>query len=164
VRARSTTTRRRPGCVTLYALCLGLLNACLALMAVIAAITRRAWADRHAVVIVLALALILFLISRGLWRLENWARLLVIVLNTLGTLGLLFSIYQALTAPASHYGSQVITAWSLCTSGVPLLLVAGITLWFTRNSKHFEPDFSTGHFKKSVTQRAQRRRRDTQRC
>lgn len=141
MRAWPTTTRRRPGCVTLYALCLGLLSACLALMAAMdLLITRRAWADRHAVVIVSALALILFLISRGLWRLENWARLLVIVLNTLGTLGLLFSMYQALTAPASYYGSQVITAWALCTSGVPLVLVAGIAFWFTMNGQHFAPD------------------------
>ncbi len=129
-----TTTPRRPGCVTLYALCLGLLSACLALMAVMdLLITKRDWADRHAVVIVSALALILFLISRGLWRLENWARLFVIVLNTLGTLGLLYSMYQALAAP----DSQVITYWALCASGVPLLLVAGIAFWFTMNGKHF---------------------------
>lgn len=132
------TTPPRPGCVTLYAVCLGLSSAGLAFMAVMDLLhTRRAWADRHAVVIVLALALILFLVSRGLWRLENWARLFVIALNILATLGLLFSMYQALTAPASRYGGQVITTWALCASVVPLLLIFWINFWFATHGKHF---------------------------
>ena len=52
------TTPPRPGCVTLYALFLGLSSVGLAVMAVMDLLnTRRAWADRHAVVIVSALAL-----------------------------------------------------------------------------------------------------------
>jgi hypothetical protein len=98
--------------------------------------TRRAWEDRHAVVIVSALALMLFLVSRGLWRLENWARLFIVSLHTLGALGLLFSMSQALVAPG-RYSGQVVTSWALCAAGVPLLLVAGIAFWFTLNGKHF---------------------------
>jgi hypothetical protein len=123
--------------VTLYAVCLFLSSAGLILLAVMDLLnTRRAWADRHVVVIVLALALILFLVGRGLWRLENWARLFIVALHTLATLGLLLSMSQALLAPG-RYSGQVITSWALCAAGVPLLFVAGIALWFTINGKHF---------------------------
>jgi multisubunit Na+/H+ antiporter MnhG subunit len=127
--------------VTAYALLLGLVGAILTLAASMSLVnTQKTWEDLGAAALVSLAAALCFLLARGLWELENWARTSAIVLHTLVALGTLFSMYQALTAPGDTYGGQVVTAQTICVSGIPLLIGAGIAFWFLSNGKYFVPD------------------------
>lgn len=134
--SQPTPTQKRPGCVTIYAILLGIVGAVLVVLALMNLVSgSKTEGDWRPSVIVFSLAVLCFSLVRGLWLLENWARLAVIALHGLGVLSTLFSMYMALTAPSDS--SEVITSSTICVSGIPLALGACVAAWFILNGQHF---------------------------
>jgi hypothetical protein len=87
----SSRLDKRPGCATAYALLLGLgatlLGGAVIFSVIVAVLTRdTAGMPVGGLAILLAVAGLEFLIARGVWRLRNWARTAVIVVQSLGIL------------------------------------------------------------------------------
>lgn len=133
----------RPGCVTVYAGLLGILAGLVAIGGVIAGTSMLGDSSSSPlglslIVGVCAIAGSYFLLARGLWRLRNWARIIVIVLQSLGVIGNLLSVLLALgTTTNAPYGYGPDLAWS-STGALVGLVIGGYTLyWFASHGEYF---------------------------
>jgi hypothetical protein len=80
------------------------------------------------------------LIAWGLWRLKNWARILVIVFQALGLVGNIFSMISTLLAPSSAYSefTAVSSYGTICTTLVTFAVGGYIIFWFGTNGEYFK--------------------------
>ena len=126
---------RRPGCVTAYALLLGiaatLLGGAVIFSVIVAVLTGdTAGMPAGGLAILLALAGLEFLIATGLWRLRNWARMAVIVLHSLGIVLGLLALVTTLD------GADV--ALSLGTTLIGVGISSYIIFWFASHGQYFD--------------------------
>lgn len=94
------TRSERPGCVTAYAILLGIGAASVALASFLIAEDVGVGAP----LIGLVVAALYFLLIRGLWQMRNWARVLVLVFNGLGIAGNVVTICASLSADVGGIG------------------------------------------------------------
>lgn len=167
VRAGSglVTSRKRPGCITAYALLTGIGAVLSALFVVASAILLSASRgmmeetllmqdpnlmvdmDRFIglmwiyVVVVLVFSTISLAIAIGLWSLKNWARIAVIVLQVLGVLSNLVYVSMSILsyrATSAAYGVQTLPAFSLCPLLFGFIIQGYIIFWFVANGDIFD--------------------------
>jgi hypothetical protein len=87
----------RPGCLTAYAVLLFISTGLVAIAAVSYGIgymlskARYVW-ELYILAALCIIACVSFILARGLWQLKNWARILAIVLQSLGIVGSLMSL------------------------------------------------------------------------
>jgi hypothetical protein len=129
--------KQRPGCVTAYAVLLWIVAALVGIGGPIAGF---ALADEMGDGALLALfisvaaigaAALNVVIGWGLWRL-NWARILVIVFQSLGVVSSLASLCLALGVSSGE-----VEPTSLCSTIGGLAVNGYIIYWFASNSEHF---------------------------
>ena len=79
------------------------------------------------------------LVAWGLWRLKNWARILVIVFQGLGMLGYIYSMVTALLAPSSSASDLSMASGygTICVSLVSLAIGGYFVFWFVTNGDYF---------------------------
>jgi nitrogen fixation-related uncharacterized protein len=79
------------------------------------------------------------LVAWGLWRLKNWARILVIVFQGLGMLGYIYSMVTALLAPSSAASDFTMASsyGTICVSLVSLAIGGYFVFWFVTNGDYF---------------------------
>jgi hypothetical protein len=95
---------KRPGCLTAYALLLGLvaiLHSAGVIFYVIVAVIFQDTADLPVggLALQLAVAFVEVLIAWGVWRLRSWARTAVLVLQSLGIVAILLGVGASLEGP-----------------------------------------------------------------
>ncbi|HEY5983913.1 MAG TPA: hypothetical protein VIU38_10605 [Anaerolineales bacterium] len=130
--------RARPGCVTVYALLtgLGLVPLCLGLMLLVTGSPKPPIGELLAYYAgAVAIAVLLVVLTMGLWRMKNWARIAVIVLQAL-----VLSLNVG-TMVASLFGRPdnglPNVAWNV-PGAILGFLVGGIILyWFAKNRAKF---------------------------
>jgi hypothetical protein len=117
---------KRPGCVTAYAVILGIGAVLVGLLGIISIFASVSDADLSIgpAIIFLAAAVVDFLIARGVWRLKNWARIAVIVVQSLG---ILFSLLGLFAQALPVFGTVI----GLGVSGY-------IVYWFASHSEYFD--------------------------
>ncbi len=130
----SAAPRERPGCVTLYAALLFLGAALVAIVGFVVA--ARVASSSGNVALSLAelaglwiVAALYFLLARGLWRLKNWARIIIIVIQGLGV------VVDFLLLCVSVGGSG--NAQNLISSLVGLVTGGIILYWFSAHGEYF---------------------------
>lgn len=156
--ARSRETER-PGCVTIYAVLLGLsavlglcgMGSLLAGIGNLPDLALLGQAGLDLETLQLADMLPLWIgaglvsagiqggLAFGLWRMKNWARIVLIVLHIIALVGLLINTAIAFLA-LSDLGLQSSLPTSLALGGIPLAAVAlegYIIFWFLRNRSRF---------------------------
>lgn len=137
--------QERPGCVTVYAIFLGL-GACLMITGGItggfALMSERGQnygaAGLGVLVCASGLAFLYGLLAIGLWQLKNWARITIIVLISLSILSSLLSVCIILSGYAS-YGNEsgAIVAGRIIGAIIGLVISGFIVYWFATNGKYF---------------------------
>jgi len=143
-RSTPSSARERPGCVTAYAVLLGIAAALIALGGIVGGISMMA--DRYGsvlvgfvtIVIASVIAVLYFLLARGLWLLRNWARIIVIVLQSLGILVSLLSMCGTLAASSGSYGYQSNPGAAICGAVVGLAIGGYIIYWFASHGEYFD--------------------------
>lgn len=123
----------RPGCVTAYAVLLGIAAVMLALAGWIGGSTLMSEGDDEIGLLLLVAgtigAVLYFVIARGLWQMRNWARVLVMVVTGLGIAGNLITMCASITGNAAGVG---------IISGLISVVVGGIVFfWFYDNGYLF---------------------------
>jgi ribosomal protein L40E len=146
VRAAYSPLGERPGCVTLYAVLLGIVAGLTVIEGTISffALIGGSYENPGLGIIVVAGILVVagleFLLARGLWQLKNWARITVIVIQGLGVLSsVLYFVLIALGTRAINLATREIT---YDTSGiigeiVGLAISGYIIYWFASHRQHF---------------------------
>lgn len=129
----------RPGCVSAYAVLLGVAAVLTGIGGLIVLLAGMAFGETikgsgFALVIILILYLVIavlyFLLARGLWQMKNWARVVVIVLHSLAILASVCSI-SALPGSETSQGSTLVgTVAGLIISGI-------IIYWFATHRQQF---------------------------
>ena len=120
---------KRPGCVTAYAVFLVIAFAVTALGGII-----EAGGHISAIFTASVLAVLCFLLVRGLWRLRNWARIIVIVLQSLMLLSGLRLVYGTLRSysyisdPIPYVTGQFVAA----------AVVGYVLYWFASRREYFD--------------------------
>jgi hypothetical protein len=132
--------RKRPGCITVYAILLGGGPSLALVLSIVINGLSRLKSDVPSVVSfsprvalsalsLVAMAIIGFLIARGLWGLKKWSRYAILALQTL-------SIVQGarMILIAFDYGNP----FALVSGVVGILLSGGIALWFATHGRLFK--------------------------
>ena len=139
-----TRSRERPGCVTIYASLLGITASLIALFGIIAGIAmisgRYGSGAVGLVIIVVAgvMAGLEFLLARGLWQQKNWARITVIVLQSLSVLSNLLSVCGTLGVSSySSYGHRTDPTAVICGAIGGLAIGGYIIYWFASHGEYF---------------------------
>ncbi len=136
----TTNSRRRPGCVTAYAILMGI-GAGLVGLGFLAIIVSQEGASEPGIVgVLLLMAIVYTLVAWGLWQLKNWARIMVIVLHGLGILVNLFSMFTVLgeySYYSSRYGRD--PGSTFCGTVIGLAVGGYILYWFASHGKYFSP-------------------------
>ncbi|MBN1955977.1 MAG: hypothetical protein JW900_13135 [Anaerolineae bacterium] len=131
----------RPGCVTAYAVILAIAAGLMVVGGLIGGIVMMSEEGGVlglvVIVVALGIAVLYFLLARGLWRLKNWARVVIIVLQSLGIVSGLLQIIGLLSVSSSPYGSQVDPTGAICGGLVGLGLGAYIIYWFASHGEYF---------------------------
>jgi len=124
---RREAVYERPGCVTAYAILLGIaaVVSCMAGFFLLAN-SRDGIQGLSSIVSAAVIAALYFVIARGLWLLRNWARIVVIVLQVLSVLGILSQL------PNNSSGLVLIVAV------FGLAIAAYILYWFASHGEYFE--------------------------
>ena len=118
----------RPGCVTAYAILLGIaaVVSCMAGFFLLFANRGDGIQGLSSIVFAAVIAALYFVIARGLWLLRNWARIVVIVLQVLSVLSILSQL------PNNSSGLVLIVAV------FGLAIAAYILYWFASHGEYFE--------------------------
>lgn len=131
--------RERPGCVTAYAILIGVVASLVAIGGFVSGLNLMASEGRNSglaglLVIIIAggVAGLEFLIARGLWQLKNWARILVIVLQSLSILTSLISLCVSLSGSSDYSGIRI--AGTIIGIGINVYII----YWFAGNSEYFQ--------------------------
>lgn len=130
----SSRSDKRPGCVTAYAVFLGLGAALYFGGIVFAALVAVFIGDTTgmsvgAVAIQLAVAGLCFVMSRGLWRLRNWARIAVIVVQSVGI------VFFLLRLVASWEGRDA--SFVLGAAVISVVINGYFIYWFVSHGEYF---------------------------
>lgn len=131
------TQKERPGCVTAYAVLLWISAALVGLGGPIFGFAFASEMREDVLLILFAVAVAIgaaalnAAIGWGLWRLKNWARILVIVFQGLGVLSNLATLCIVL----GNSGAAEPT--SLCSTIIGLAVSGYIIYWFASNSEYF---------------------------
>lgn len=64
-------------------------------------------------IIMIAFAVLYFFIGRGLWKGQNWARIVAIILSVLGLISALFSIATAVSSSVISLIINIVIIWYL---------------------------------------------------
>lgn len=125
---------RRPGCVTAYAVLLGAGAGLMAIGGMIGGIL--ALGDDVAAGLVLmavssVLAILYFLLARGLWNMRNWARIIIIIFQILGVLISLLQISLKIVIGGS------ISAIELTAFIFGLAMAGYVIYWFASHGEYF---------------------------
>jgi hypothetical protein len=129
--------KQRPGCVTAYAVLLWIGAALVGLGGPIVGITAASEMGEYALLtlcitaVAIGAAALNVTIGWGLWRLKNWARILVIVFQSLGVLSSLASLCLVLG------DSGTAEPTSICSTILGLAVNGYIIYWFASNSEYF---------------------------
>lgn len=123
----------RPGCVTAYAMLMGITGAALALGGLIGGIWSMADDDAGNGILILVGGLIggglYFLLTRGLWQMRNWARVLMLVFSGLGIASSVITMCASLSGDAGGAGFF---------TGLLSIIIPGIIFyWFYDNGRLF---------------------------
>jgi hypothetical protein len=126
---------KRPGCVTAYALLLGIVAALVGGAVVSSVLVAIVTGDTAGMpvgglAILLALAGVEFLIAVGVWRLRNWARIAVIVVQSLAIVTSLLGLVATLE------GGDV--ALSLGGTLIGVGVSGYIIYWFASHGEYFD--------------------------
>ena len=116
----------RPGCVTAYAILLGIAAVVSCMAGFLLLFARDGIQSLSSIVFAAVIAALYFVIARGLWLLRNWARIVVIVLQVLSVLGILSQL------PNNSSGLVLIVAV------FGLAIAAYILYWFASHGEYFE--------------------------
>jgi hypothetical protein len=116
----------RPGCVTAYAILLGIAAVVSCMAGFLLLFARDGIQGLSSIVFAAVIAALYFVIARGLWLLRNWARIVVIVLQVLSVLGILSQL------PNNSSGLVLIVAV------FGLAIAAYILYWFASHGEYFE--------------------------
>ena len=137
--------RERPGCVTVYAVLLGIGAGMIALGGIVGGtgLMSASYGSKLAGQAVMAVAIILatlyFLLARGLWNLKNWARIIVIVTNALGEMSNLLAVIRGFSgSPLEAYGYQGVPTAAICGSAGGLMVGAYVLYWFITHREYFD--------------------------
>jgi len=143
-----TYTPERPGCLTAYVILLWIGAAFSILGGLL--FTGLMMSDRNLIAVgclggplIIALGVFYIFLGLGLWRLKNWARIVVMVLQGLGIAGTLLELCLLLylyLSTSSMYGYELTTSnCASIASGMVGLVVSGYILyWFATNGLYFE--------------------------
>lgn len=134
-RIATAKTRERPGCVTAYAILLGIAAGIFAISGIFGGFLMPD-AGLGFTLISLVIAGLFFLLVRGLWQLKNWARIIIIVLQSLGILGSLIQGCNVLNIATSYGFSGEITG-AICGTVIGLGISGYIIYWFATNGEYF---------------------------
>lgn len=132
-------SRERPGCVTAYVVLLSIGAGLTVLGTIVVGIGMMAESSEYAgggvflIGAAIVAGVLYFLLARGLWLLRNWARIIVIVMQSLGILGNLLSMLGALGS--SEYMSN--SASAICGSLGGLALGGYVLYWFASHGEYF---------------------------
>lgn len=130
----SPRVAKRPGCVTAYALLLGIWATLCGALVIVSVVFAVFVQDPATVpvelVFPLALVVVGFLIARGLWRLRNWARIAVIVLHSLW---IVLFLLRLVTLPEG-----LDPAFALGAVLVGVGISGCIIYWLASHGEHFE--------------------------
>jgi hypothetical protein len=133
-------SHKRPGCVTAYAILLGIgagLAGLFGIWSIVAVIVEGTFESDPVLltfffIFLFAIAILDFLLARGLWRLKNWARIAIIVLQSLGVLFALLG----LCATFDSSGSDAVPA--ICGTVIGLGISGYIIYWFASHGEYFD--------------------------
>lgn len=141
VAAPPAAALKRPGCLTAYALLL-FISAGFAGVGMILGGVAQAGQDAAAAIALIlsgaATAGLLGALARGLWRLRNWARMVVIVIQGLTVVVYALGVVVSLAGPAVPGVAQFDPVAGLCSAVVGLAISGSILGWFARNRKLFD--------------------------
>jgi len=132
----------RPGCVTAYAVLLGIIAAFAGLAGLLFGFTTMINREFNLAaglvlsVVMLAVGGFYIMVSRGLWELKNWARIVIIVTSSIGLIGPVLSILVVLVSPTSAQGVDPLIY--LCLVGVQSAIPGYFLYWFSANGKYFQ--------------------------
>lgn len=107
----------RPGCVTAYAVLMGIVAGLLGLAGIGYGLSEE---DFGTMLIMIVVAVLYFLLARGLWRLRNWARIIVIILQSLSVLVGIIGLFSG----------NVVSLVGLAVGGY-------ILYWFASHGEYF---------------------------
>jgi hypothetical protein len=130
-RPAHTPEHERPGCATAYAILLAI-GAGLLAIGVVAGIIYLLSNDHGEIALFIIVpaavgAPLSVLLAKGIWKLKNWARILVIVVHSLGVLSSLLQVCAALPSPGLMIFELV----------VGLAIGGYIIYWFASHGEYF---------------------------
>jgi hypothetical protein len=137
--AQQTTalSRDRPGCVTAYAILVGIGSGIIGLGGLAVGVAQlsqpgNAGAGLATITIAVTVGVLCGLFTRGIWHLKNWARIVVIVLQ-----GIACAAYL-LSACASLASSSRTTSGPALLSALVGLAISGVIIyWFVSHGEYF---------------------------
>jgi hypothetical protein len=137
-RSAYTSGHDRPGCVTAYAILLGVTGGIVGIGGLFGGCSligdsRNGDGALGLLIIVCGggAAILNFLLAKGLWDLKNWARITLIVLQSLGILGNLIRMCGFLSDPSNYSGIEMFGAI------IGTAISGYIIYWFADNSGYF---------------------------
>jgi hypothetical protein len=137
----SIETKSRPGCITIYAILLFLGSASFVCGGIVGSTNPLNESERFfniAAGISMALVgLFMLILGIGLWQLKKWARIAVIVMQSLGIVGSIFSTYAALTTSSTVLTQNVSPFMTILVAIITISLQIAIISWFVRNGHYF---------------------------
>lgn len=144
-RSSAYAPRERPGCVTAYAILLGLAAGLIGLGGIIGGFALMSVKESTGIigmgVLVCAsgMAFLEAMLAVGLWQLKNWARITVMVLIGLGMLSSLLSLCTLLSGYSSYgNNSGAFSAGSAAGTIVGLAINGFVLYWFANNGEYFK--------------------------
>jgi hypothetical protein len=135
---------RRPGCVSAYAVLMMIgafliaIGSILGGLGLVGKSSGSGVAGLLILVIGPVIAVLYFLVGRGLWLLQNWARIIVMVLQSLGILSNLVSARAVFILGFSgSYSSQADLVAGIIRAVVGLAVGGYILYWFGSHGEYF---------------------------
>lgn len=125
--AHYSSPQKRPGCVTAYAILMFTGAGLIAIGGMVAV----SEGEGLITIIAFVLAVLYFLLAIGIWRLKNWARIILIIVQSVGLLVNLFLLFFAL-------GTRGSPVQSICGQGAGLLVGGYIINWFWSHGEYFD--------------------------
>jgi alpha-tubulin suppressor-like RCC1 family protein len=135
--------RKRPGCLTTYAILLLLAGVGMVLGGITVGIVTAAenkWDSTSAILFfsIIISGLIVGRIANGLLRLKRWAWLVIIIMQAIGVLGYLFALLAGLANGAEFLGASQDIYGGLGGVFFGLIIQGAILNWFAKNRALFE--------------------------
>jgi hypothetical protein len=137
----SIEAKTRPGCITIYAILLFLGSASFLCGGIFGStnplIESEVFSSLAAGISMGLMGVFMLLLAIGLWRLKNWARIAVIIMQSLAIIGSIFSAYKALTTTSTSLNQNVSPVLTIVVAIIAISLQITILSWFARNGRYF---------------------------